>query len=364
MRRSRNVRDCGDDMNQRLVVQTTTSRPSEIKTCCLTFEHWLTRRSGGRKFGYNNSNRTVSFNFVILITTTFLVLLSDYAQCMEFDGVTVPEYPEVGSRQKLWCNYRLNGDNLYSVKWYKDAQEFYRYVPRDDPPSQVFSVQWIRVDVHQSNDRWVMLHDLELSSSGRYTCEVSSEAPRFKTVDGTSHMKVIDLPDDIPILRHNLDTSKSVGGGIWSGDGGGPGYRVGDTLEVNCTSLRSHPAAKLRWYLNGEPVDSSYVSEPAGGGVISEGGGLFTATKRLHLVLRRKHFQHSRVIVKCTADLGLGKGGTSGKYFQSNYLEFRGIGLGEKALGISANGAANRHEFTNSIAVALGILMIFSTVVN
>ena len=71
-----------------------------------------------------------------------------------------------------------------------------------------------------------------------------------------------------------------------------------------------------------------------------------------------------RVIVKCTADLGLGKGGTSGKYFQSNYLEFRGIGLGEKALGISANGAANRHEFTNSIAVALGILMIFSTVVN
>ena len=47
---------------------------------------------------------------------------------MEFDGVTVPEYPEVGSRQKLWCNYRLNGDNLYSVKWYKDAQEFYRYL--------------------------------------------------------------------------------------------------------------------------------------------------------------------------------------------------------------------------------------------
>ena len=47
------------------------------------------------------------------------------------------------------------------------------------------------------------------------------------------------------------------GCGIWSsgsGDGSGPGYRVGETLEVNCTSLKSHPAAKLRWYLNGEPV--------------------------------------------------------------------------------------------------------------
>ena len=83
MGRSRNMRDCGDDMNQRLVVvQTTTSRPSEIKTCCLTFEHWLTRRSGGRKFGYNNSNRTVSFNFVILIITTFLVLLSGKASIL------------------------------------------------------------------------------------------------------------------------------------------------------------------------------------------------------------------------------------------------------------------------------------------
>ena len=49
-------------------------------------------------------------------------------------------------------------------------------------------------------------------------------------------------------------------------------------------------------YIFSLQVDPSYVSEPAGGGVISEGGGLFTATKRLHLVLRRKHFQHSRQV--------------------------------------------------------------------
>ena len=60
-------------MNQRLVVKTTTARPSEIKTCCLTFEHWL-RRSGSRKFGYNN--RTVSSLNVVMMITTFLVFLS------------------------------------------------------------------------------------------------------------------------------------------------------------------------------------------------------------------------------------------------------------------------------------------------
>ena len=94
----------------------------------------------------------------------------------------------------------------------------------------------------------MVVHDLELGSSGQYTCEVSSEAPRFKTVDATSHMRVIDLPDSQPILRHNLDLSKM------RGVEGEPGYRVGETLEVNCTSPRSQPAAKLQWYLNNAPV--------------------------------------------------------------------------------------------------------------
>ena len=92
------------------------------------------------------------------------------------------------------------------------------------------------------------MHDLELGSSGQYTCEVSSEAPRFKTVDATSHMRVIDLPDSQPILRHNLDLSKM------RGVEGEPGYRVGETLEVNCTSPRSQPAATLQWYLNNRRV--------------------------------------------------------------------------------------------------------------
>ena len=43
------------------------------------------------------------------------------------------------------CDYKLNGEKLYSVKWYKDNIEFYRYLPRDDPPSLSFSVSGIQV---------------------------------------------------------------------------------------------------------------------------------------------------------------------------------------------------------------------------
>lgn len=41
----------------------------------------------------------------------------------------------------------MNGEALYSVKWYKDGFEFYRYVPRDHPPAQVFIQNGIDVDV-------------------------------------------------------------------------------------------------------------------------------------------------------------------------------------------------------------------------
>ncbi len=34
----------------------------------------------------------------------------------------------------------------------------------------------------------------------------------------------------------------------------GSGYRVGDLMDVNCTSPNSDPPADLRWYINNEMV--------------------------------------------------------------------------------------------------------------
>ena len=38
-------------------------------------------------------------------------------------------------------------ETLYSVKWYKDNEEFYRYVPKANPPQNSYKVDGIRVDV-------------------------------------------------------------------------------------------------------------------------------------------------------------------------------------------------------------------------
>ena len=41
--------------------------------------------------------------------------------------------------------------------------------------------------------------------------------------------------------------------------GGFPRYTVGDRVVVNCTSRRSRPPAKLKWYINGEQADRPLV---------------------------------------------------------------------------------------------------------
>lgn len=62
--------------------------------------------------------------------------------------VSVPQYKVRGDMALLECQYELgDADKLYSVKWYKDNEEFYRYVPRSDTVKQSFKVEGVRVEV-------------------------------------------------------------------------------------------------------------------------------------------------------------------------------------------------------------------------
>lgn len=47
----------------------------------------------------------------------------------------------------LQCIYDLEGEPLYTVKWYKGPNEFYRYIPKELPNTQIFPVSGINVDV-------------------------------------------------------------------------------------------------------------------------------------------------------------------------------------------------------------------------
>ena len=62
-------------------------------------------------------------------------------------GLSVPKQLILGQSASLVCNYDLEMSKLYSVKWYKDGQEFFRFMPSMDNKIEVFNVRGVNVDV-------------------------------------------------------------------------------------------------------------------------------------------------------------------------------------------------------------------------
>ena len=59
----------------------------------------------------------------------------------------IPSQAIKGEDVVLECLYDLQGDSLYSVKWYRNGQEFYRHIPTDKPNTVVFRKPGLIVDV-------------------------------------------------------------------------------------------------------------------------------------------------------------------------------------------------------------------------
>ena len=72
----------------------------------------------------------------------------------------------------------------------------------------------------RSTKQQVVLTNLSLASGGTYKCEVSAEAPSFRTKFAKQDMVVVVLPTKAEII------------------GVQPKYQVGDTVNVTCYSYR------------------------------------------------------------------------------------------------------------------------------
>ena len=149
-------------------------------------------------------------------------------------GITSPAHLILGRSASLQCNYRLHNSSLYSVKWYKDGKEFYRYMPGLERQFEVFSVPGVNIEVitgptiflntdvkinkNKSQTQNVCCSTCTVATpvstwpasvcnrtgstgerSGVCTrssllgsrCEVSNEFPDFHTVSQSVHLKVV-----------------------------------------------------------------------------------------------------------------------------------------------------------------------------
>lgn len=153
--------------------------------------------------------------------------------------INVPSAVLVGETVTLECSWELEEEEtLYSVKWYRGREEFYRYIPKELPHTRVFPLRGIDVDISRSGARRVVLQQATPAMAGRFRCEVTADAT-FHTEIQSAGLEVVELPEWGP---------KLVSDRSW--------YGVGSSLHATCASPPAHPPANLTIALNGREIDA------------------------------------------------------------------------------------------------------------
>lgn len=135
------------------------------------------------------------------------LVLAPALKIIEF---SVPTKVTTKTNVTLDCLFDLDGDTLYSVKWYKDNMEFYRFVPSSVPHRILHPVQGIKASFTKDSNSSVTLNNVSRSASGQYRCEVSADAPSFHTASVSEDLLVVG-PSDPPRHLKVIETaSRSV----------------------------------------------------------------------------------------------------------------------------------------------------------
>ncbi|XP_075547684.1 uncharacterized protein LOC142582172 isoform X2 [Dermacentor variabilis] len=223
--------------------------------------------------------------FLALVTT--LALLAKVGSGLRLLRLDVPSVARRGEPVWLNCSYDLERDQLYSIKWYKNNVEIYRYLPSETPRVKVYNMPGIHIDVSRSNISDLYLNDTDLNSEGKYRCEVSAESPSFQTERAQQEMLMYVLPLEDPVIR-----------GLRSQ------YQIGDPVNLTCSYGPSKPNASLTWYINDRKVPTG-SEEVVENGHFLDAEGLWHAHSRVTFVAQPSHFWHGAMEVRCASHAAL-----------------------------------------------------------
>ncbi|XP_069677284.1 uncharacterized protein [Periplaneta americana] len=154
----------------------------------------------------------------------------------------LPRYVLLGGSALMQCEYNVRLDQLHRVEWLRNGKKLFQFVKGRTPPFRNFTTPGAELDFGESNERQILLRNMDFEASGIYSCEVSTQTPIYTKPSNDHELTVIQKQRDPPQVL----MSRAV-------------YRVGDTLEANCTSSPARPLAHITWLVNGRPVEESQL---------------------------------------------------------------------------------------------------------
>lgn len=86
----------------------------------------------------------------------------------------MPPVVDIHEHVTLSCHFDTDSEKLYSVKWYKDEFEFFRFMPGNSPRTLIFPRSGVTLDVSH-----LILHDVYLVNTINVTWGNSLHASRI-----------------------------------------------------------------------------------------------------------------------------------------------------------------------------------------
>ncbi|KAJ2945883.1 hypothetical protein O0L34_g4789 [Tuta absoluta] len=166
-----------------------------------------------------------------------LIALCAISSGFEISQVAVPLYADPRRAAELSCHFQMDDQRLHSVKWYRDMNEIFRYNPSLKPPIRLFNVTGIMVQGGSCDQGscTVRVMPPPVAARAAYSCEVSTEGPKFQIASLTKHMTVVAMPDKDPVI---IGAPKLV--------------QPGEQMLLNCTTDYSLPHSEIHWYIDNE----------------------------------------------------------------------------------------------------------------
>ncbi|XP_068229252.1 uncharacterized protein [Palaemon carinicauda] len=198
----------------------------------------------------------------------------------------VPQYVALGKNATLECDYLVQKHaSLYSLKWYKSNSQFYQYIPSNENPFSVFSVEGLHQDqvVASADGRRMVILGIQAAASDTYRCEMVAEGPPFHTTQRSGNMTVAVVPNERPLLTGSREY-----------------YHLNDLIKLNCTAPFAKPPISLTWYINDHEAELNNVNEIER---IVNPAELESVSSQLTLSVKRHHFKGSTMSIKCVGRL-------------------------------------------------------------
>uniref|UniRef100_A0A1A9WTZ3 Ig-like domain-containing protein n=1 Tax=Glossina brevipalpis TaxID=37001 RepID=A0A1A9WTZ3_9MUSC len=219
------------------------------------------------------------------------VLIDDLTLCLRNVSVTIPAAVKRSDNAILICNYDIENDTLYSVKWYRGRREFYRYTPKENPAWKIFSLTNPGINVDQ-------LKCIQCLTWYTGTC-VDYICMCMRTRIIIKQKFIEELPTQRPIIT-----------GIHSR------YRLGDIINGNCSLDYTKPAANLTWWINDIQVPPNYLR--IYDKQKHEGEQLESVVLEINFVVTLQHFIKGRLKLKCSARIYRIYHGETEKYIEED----------------------------------------------